>query len=181
MQKKKIFVEIEIPPQARKRLIQKIEQWKNLPVKWMKEANLHVTLAFLGYVDESVLPEICQKVASAAMRHESFDLEFEKITLGPNPEDPQMFWLEGSVSNELKALSESIEKELGIFRTEHKSFRPHITLGRIRTLKWDALKNKPLVEEKAKLVFSVENVLVMESSQEKGVAGYNVLESCPLQ
>lgn len=180
MQKKKIFVEIEIPPQIRKKLIQKTPQWSNLPVKWMKEDNLHVTLAFLGYVDESVLPEICAKVAEAAAKHESFDLEFEKITLGPDPNDPQMFWLEGNVSEELRLLNEDIEKALNIFRSTRKEFRPHITLGRIRALKWKALAQKPLVEDKTRLVFAVENVLVMESSADKGGALYNVLESCPL-
>lgn len=180
MQKKKIFVEIEVPPQVKRRLIQKMEQWKPLPVKWMKEANLHVTLAFLGYVDESMLPEICEKVAEAAAKHESFDLEFEKITLGPDPRDPQMFWLEGEISEELRLLNESIEKSLGIFRKERKEFRPHVTLGRIRTLKWDELPEKPVVEEKIRLAFSVEDVLVMESSQDKSGPLYNVLETCPL-
>lgn len=181
MQKKKIFIEIEVPAQVKKRLMQKAVQWKDLPVKWMKEVNLHVTLAFLGYVDESMLPEICEKVAEAASKQEIFDLEFEKIALGPDPQDPQMFWLEGSASENLRQLNESIEKALNIFRREHKEFRPHVTLGRIRTLKWDELETKPIVDEKMHVVFSVENVLVMESSEEKGGALYSVLESCPLQ
>lgn len=178
MQKKKIFIEIEVPSQAKKRLVRKMESWKFLPVKWMKEDNLHITLAFLGYVDESVLPEICAKVAEAVSEHESFDIEFEKIALGPDPHNPRMVWLEGKVSEELRFLNESVEKTLGIFSKERKEFRPHVALGRIRALKWDELPEKPEIDEKMHLTFSVDSVLVMESRG--GGAEYTPLEECPL-
>ena len=180
MQKRKIFIEIEVPNQVKKRLIEKTEKWKNLPVKWMRQENLHITLVFLGYVDESVMPDICLKVSEAAAKSESFDIYFDKIEIGPSLEKPQMVWFSGQTSEELKNLYESVEKELDIFQTGKKTFRPHITLGKIKKGKWESLKEAPVIDEKFKVSISVDNLLVMESGGEEGGEEYHVIESCPL-
>ncbi len=182
MQKKKIFIEIGVPAHVKKKLAQKIEPWKKLPVKWVREVNLHITVAFLGYVDESVLPEICQNVSDAAASMESFDVEFNRISLGPDLESPQMIWAVGQVSDDLKNLIESIEEALNISKGQRKAFIPHITLGRIRADKWEALSEKPVIDEKVNLIVPVETVFVMESNpgQSKGGPEYTVMETCPL-
>lgn len=178
MQKKKIFVEINVPGQLRRRLAQIIAKWSELPIKWMKEENLHITVSFVGYVDESVLPEICEKVAVAVENFESFDLEFDNIELGPNPDDPKTVWLTGAPCVELGMLNEEVERALGMRPNSHKEFRPHITLGRIRKIKWDELEEKPEISEKVKVSMTVDTVSIMESKG--GGAEYVSLEECPL-
>jgi len=180
MQKRKIFIEIEVPNQVKKRLVERTEKWQNLPIKWARQENLHITLLFLGYVDESVMPDICQKVSEAASKIESFDIQFNKIEIGPSPEKPQTVWFAGEPSEELKNLYEAVEKELDIFQTEKKQFRPHITLGKIKKGKWEELAQTPVIEESFKISFSVDNIFVMESSAEEGGQEYHVIESCPL-
>lgn len=178
MQKKKIFVEINVPYQLRKRLAQTIAKWPDLPIKWMKEENLHITVAFVGYVDESVIPEICDKVGEALENFESFDLEFDRIELGPDKEDPKMVWLTGKPCKELGMLNEEVERALGMRPTAHKEFSPHITLGRIRKIKWDELSEKPEILEKTNVSMTVDNVSIMESKG--GGAEYVSLEECSL-
>jgi 2'-5' RNA ligase len=178
MQKKKIFIEINVPSQLKKRLAQRIAPWQDLPIKWLKEESLHITAAFVGYVDESVLPEICEKVSSAVENFESFELDFDSIELGPDSRDPKMVWLTGKPSVELGMLNEAILRALGMQAQSHKEFRPHVTLGRIRKLKWDELVQKPIISEKLHIAMSVDSVLVMESKG--GGAEYVSLEECPL-
>lgn len=178
MQKKKIFIEIGVPGPMRKRLVQKTAEWQDLPVKWLKEENLHIAVSFVGYVDESVIPDICQKINEAVNSFESFEIVFDKIELGPDAENPKMVWLSGQPSEELGKLNEVIEQALGMRPTEHKKYRPHITLGRIRKLKWDELVEKPNVNEKTNLAMTVDFVSVMESKG--GGAEYVSLEECPL-
>lgn len=178
MQKKKIFIEIEIPSQIKRRLAQKIAPWSELPIKWMKEENLHLTVAFIGYVDESVVPEICAKVAAAVSQLEIFDLEFDRIELGPDPENPRLLWLTGKPLVELGKLNEVVEEALGMRPEKHGEYSPHLTLGRIRKLKWDELPEKPQINEKIQLAMSVEYVSVMESKG--GGDEYVALEQCPL-
>jgi 2'-5' RNA ligase len=181
MQKKKIFIEIAVPGQIQRKLLQKVEKWQNLPVKWMKENSIHLTVAFIGYVDESVVPEICANVSEAVSALESFDLEMDTIGLGPDPNDPKMtkmIWAVGKPSQQLKSLNEAVEKSLGMFIESHKHFSPHITLGRIRKLKWEALLEKPVISEAYKFFIPVDSVVVMESKG--GGEEYVMLEECPL-
>jgi len=178
MQKKKIFVEIQVANSLRKRLVQVTSKWAELPVKWMKEENLHITVAFVGYVDESVIPEICEKVSEATADFEAFDLEFDSIEIGPDPSNPKMVWLTGQPCPELGMLNEAVERALGMRPTAHKEFRPHITLGRIRAIKWEELEEKPEIVEKTKVSMTVDSVSIMESKG--GGAEYVSLEEFPL-
>jgi RNA 2',3'-cyclic 3'-phosphodiesterase len=178
MQKKKIFIEIQIPDQIKRRLSKKIEKWDALPIKWSKQENFHITISFIGYVDESVIPEICLKTNEAVANFEAFDLEMDAIVLGPDPADPKMMLMTGQASGELNDLHSAIEQALGMGVQGFKEFRPHITLGKIRKEKWDELEEKPIINEKVQIIVPVEYVSVMESKG--GGAEYVSLEDCPL-
>jgi len=180
MRKRKIFIELEVPRGLSTKLLQRARKWQDLPVKWTKEGNFHLTLAFLGYVDEEVLPDICEKVRDAVNQIDAFDVYFEKICLGPDKENPQNVWLEGPASDELKNLIERIEKSLNIAKSERKQLRPHVTLGRIRHEKWMELVEKPEIDESFNVSIPAEVVFVMESNAIKGGPEYTPVEECPL-
>jgi len=179
--KRKIFISINLLDRDKKRLIRATEKWQDSPVKWIKEPNLHITLAFLGHVADENMAEICEKINAAVKNDEIFDLEFETIELGPDAKNPKMVWLSGEASENLKILHEKIEKALGIFVSSKKSFRPHITLGRIRGRKWEALAPKPEILEKYNLIVSVESVDIMASDFGDGSREYTTIRSCPLK
>lgn len=179
--KRKIFISINLAGQVKRRLIKSCAKWQTLPVKWTKEENLHVELFFLGYIDNDVVAQVCQKVQEAVCDIELFDLEFEKIILAPNAENPQEFRVIGKASEQLKTLCEAIEKELGIFIVSKKVFSPHITLGKIRKEKWAELENTPEVNEKASFAVSVEAVDIMASHFDEGKNSFVLIESCGLK
>ena len=178
--KRKIFISINLANQVKRRLTKSCEKWRNLPVKWTKEENLHIELFFLGYIDNDVVAEACQKVHEAVENIELFDLEFEKIVITPSAEKPQEFRVIGKPSEKLKTLCEAIEKELGIFVTAKKVFSPHILLGKIRKERWEELETKPLVDEKASFAVGVESVDIMASHFGEGKNNFVLIESCPL-
>ena len=178
MQKKKIFIEIAVPRQIKKRIMQKIAPWADLPIKWVKEESLHITVSFVGYVDESVVPDICIKVKETVAKIESFEINFDRIELAPNAENPRSVSLLGGPIEELGKLNEAIEEALGMHPQKHKQFSPHITLGRIRKIKWDELTEKPAIKEKFNVAMTADSIFVMESKG--GGAEYSVLEQCEL-
>lgn len=178
--KRKIFVSINIREKDKKKLSRLIEKWLVFPVKWIKEDNLHITLLFLGHINDDSLKEICDRVREAAVKSDIFDLEFNQISLGPDKENPRMVWLNGKISEELRILQENTEKKLGIFVASKKSFSPHITLGKIRARKWKNLENKPEIFSKVTMVVSVESIEVMASDFIDDGPEYTVIESCPL-
>jgi len=179
--KRKIFLSINIPPAVQRRIVSKAEKWHDLPVKWTKEANMHVFLFSLGHIETELLPEICEKVREAVEDKEMFDLEFEGLELAPDVEAPQYFRIIGKASEELRDLHEEIEKSLGIFSAPKKAFRPHIIVGRVRSNKWEELEEKPQISEKFSMNISVESVDVMASDFGEGESEYALVESCPLK
>ena len=179
--KRKIFVSINLPDNSKKRLFKATEAWKGLPIKWMKDQNFHVTLIFLGHISDNDLIDVCEAVRSAVNDKEVFDLHFTEISLAPSKLEPRMVWLFGAASQELKDLYEQLEKNLGIFVSSKKTFRPHITLGRIRKHKWEAILNKPDVFAKFPLTVEVSSVDIMASDFGVDDQEYTVIESCPLQ
>lgn len=178
---RKIFVGIDLPKEVKKRLMQKVAKWKDLPVRWSREENLHITLSFLGHVDDELLFDICEKVREAVQNMDAFDIDMDRIELGPEQgKDAKMFWFAGEASDELKNLQEKIEKELGFFHESKKVFRPHITLGRIKQYGWQRLEEIPQIKEEFHVSVPVDSVEVIESLVEEGKRKFVTIESCSL-
>ena len=53
--KHRIFIAINLPEDIRKKLSEFPAKWPELPVRWTKKENIHITLVFLGYLSEEEL------------------------------------------------------------------------------------------------------------------------------
>lgn len=107
---------------------------KGADVKWVEPENLHVTLLFLGEVDDRDIARVCRAVAETAARHPAFPLSVETVGCFPNPRRPRVLWAGvGQGAPELCALYDALEVplvELG-YRREERRYTPHLTLGRV--------------------------------------------------
>jgi 2'-5' RNA ligase len=105
-------------------------------VKWVEPDNLHVTLLFLGEVDDRRLPEVCRLVGECTQSHSAFDMTVEGVGCFPNLRRPRILWVGvGKGEPGLSALHDDLEVpllELG-YRREERRYTPHITLGRVRS------------------------------------------------
>jgi RNA 2',3'-cyclic 3'-phosphodiesterase len=105
-------------------------------VKWVETENLHVTLLFLGEVEDRGVPALCRAVAEVCAAHAGFRMSIEGVGCFPNPRRPRVVWVGVGAGNaELIALHEALEPPLlalGCYRREDRQYTPHITLGRVR-------------------------------------------------
>jgi 2'-5' RNA ligase len=105
-------------------------------VKWVEEENLHLTLLFLGEVEDRELPALCRAVADCCAGHDAFSLSVESVGCFPNPRRPRVVWVGvGAGAAEVCALHDALEPpllELGCYRREDRPYTPHITLGRVK-------------------------------------------------
>lgn len=179
---KRLFVAISLPEDIKKRLFRFVEkEYKNLPVKWVRKENFHVTLNFLGYIlDENTL-NVCQSIQDVAQNFQSFDLKFLGAELGPNSKTKKMVWVAGEKNQELSEFKYQLDRALGFFAEEKKDFRPHITLGRIQKKEWKRISPPPEIEKNFEFSVPVSSVELFESKFEKGKRVYYVLESFPLK
>jgi 2'-5' RNA ligase len=106
-------------------------------VKWVEPTNLHLTLLFLGEVDEREIPPVCQAVADVTAKQMAFSMTVESAGCFPNSRRPRVLWVGISTgSQEVCTLHDALELpllELGCYRREDRKYTPHITLGRIKT------------------------------------------------
>ncbi|MFB6170261.1 MAG: RNA 2',3'-cyclic phosphodiesterase [Haloarculaceae archaeon] len=101
-------------------------------------AGAHVTLKFLGEVEEAERDLLDEELAAAveASGVGPFDAEFGGLGVFPHPGYISVVWVgvrEGRGDAELTALHEAVEERttaLGFDPEEH-AFTPHVTLGRM--------------------------------------------------
>jgi 2'-5' RNA ligase len=106
-------------------------------VKWVEPENIHVTLLFLGEVDEREVPAVCRAVADQLREQPAFSLSVEGVGCFPNSRRPRVLWIGvGEGTQELCAIHDTLEPpllDLGCYRREERKYTPHITLGRVKT------------------------------------------------
>ncbi|MCK4453781.1 RNA 2',3'-cyclic phosphodiesterase [Candidatus Parcubacteria bacterium] len=184
---KRIFIAINLPEKIKKELLSEQEKWPELPIKWVKPDNLHITLIFLGNINDQEILEIDKTVKGITARHQPFSINLNRICYAPPKKiPPRMVWAEGEKVKELADLKQDLEKSLidsGInFTPENRDFRPHITLGRIKTWEWSRIEpeERPEIDEEISLNFPVNSIEMMESQLKRGGAEYAILESVKL-
>ena len=194
--KHRIFIAINLPEKIKDELEKLEKETAELfpeetsrgLIRWVKKDNLHITLLFLGYIEEENIPQICKIVNEIAKTQNPFSLEFKKVLYGPpNKIPPRLIWVDLEKSTELtdlvKKLKEKVEETGFLEKMEKREFSPHITLGRIRTWQWKRIEpeERPDIKKDISLNFEVNSVEVMESQLKRSGAEYAILETCNLR
>ena len=177
--KRRIFIAINLPEKVKNRLGDYREKWINLDsksIRWVRRSNLHITLLFIGYVDDNELYEIIEKTKKTAKNHESFLIDLERIILGPLDKTPRMFWVQGKISQELADLQNDLEKEIEQRQGRKHALRPHITLSRFKS----GLDLPKDINEPFQASIPVESIEIMQSNLRRSGAEYSILESIQL-
>jgi 2'-5' RNA ligase len=107
-------------------------------VSWTPEANLHITLRFLGDITAGQLDE-ARTLLAAEGDHQGFDLRAEGLGAFPLLRAPRIFWagVAGGTQQDtdrllhLQARTEQWARRIGL-PAENRRYAPHITLGRVR-------------------------------------------------
>lgn len=137
-------------------------------VKWVEQDNYHITMKFLGEIDQQIANNINAHLNTICENYRSFVLKVRGIGFFPNANQPRVIWL--GINGELEKanlLGERIDTYLteeGFEPERKRSF--HLTLGRIRSKKGQ----KELLDEANKLnkliksrTFVVNKIDFMES------------------
>ena len=132
----RVFVAVNFPADLRERLWTAALPLRalDLPVRWIGAIGMHLTLKFLGAVDEGRLPELTQALGRAVVQVRPLPVTVQGVGAFPTPTRPALVWA-GIVNDPaLELLQHGVERAFGPlgFPPDGRPFRPHVTLGRVR-------------------------------------------------
>lgn len=177
----RLFVAIFPPMEVREALR---EAASGLPVKgkvrWIPASNIHLTLKFLGEVEEDGVEGIRSVLGEISRRHEPFEIELSGFGAFPSERRARVLWsgVSGG-ADRLRDIAGDLEaafEALG-FEGERRLYAPHITLGRAR--------GRPATLESTRdassiLTFPAQRLELMRSVLSQGGAVYSTVAGYPL-
>lgn len=136
----RIFIAVELKERTHSELslLQSALKKSEADVKWVDPQIIHLTLKFLGYIDDKKIKDVQNILNDVAKNFKPFVLSLKEIGAFPRLDYPRIIWVgvdEGKdeASQLTKELENKLEK-IGIPK-EDREFHPHITLGRVKSPK----------------------------------------------
>ncbi len=125
----RLFVGLDLPPVVRQAL--SFMQGGIPGARWTSKSNYHLTLAFIGEVDESVAAEIDE--ALFGIHAPAFELELAGVGQFDRNGRTKVLWAGVRPNPALEHLQEKVHAALSQRRlpVETRRFRPHVTLARL--------------------------------------------------
>jgi len=167
----RLFIAVEIPDEIKKNIVERINELKPVEavVKWVAKENLHITLKFLGWVEEKDLDKLIKMTSKAVESFNRFKVNFAGLGTFPEGKAPRVVWVGmGEGAEEMGKLAEALENKLSRagFRSEPRGFKPHLTIGRIKAKKGvDNLKtNLAAIKEPKFGETEVDSLFIMKST-----------------
>jgi 2'-5' RNA ligase len=133
------FLALDPPEEVKKEIASIQNRLRKLihgDIRWVRPEGIHLTLKFFGDVSGDDVANIATVVEKAVEGERSFSLAIGGAGIFPDPNRPRVLWLgmNGDVERLLvfqKGLDQAL-LQIG-FPREERPFRPHLTLGRIKT------------------------------------------------
>jgi RNA 2',3'-cyclic 3'-phosphodiesterase len=172
------FVCIDISESIKERIAALQDELRRLDaqVSWVRPANIHLTLKFLGDVAKARIPQVIQAVQHTTGSCSPFQVEVQGTGCFPSPRRPSVLWIGlKEIPEALARLHRTIEDELAKagFAREAKPFNPHLTIGRIRNPRNASVLAESLIKRGFEgESFSAHEVIVMKSQLDPRGATY---------
>ncbi len=136
-EKLRAFIAISLPESVLQAIVNAQETLKGsgLKIRWVRKEGIHLTIKFLGDIDRADVERIHSAMQQATQAFSPLVLQGEGVGVFPDLKRPRVVW--AGVSGEIEALrflQRELEDQLdGLgFPKEKRSFRGHLTLGRIK-------------------------------------------------
>ncbi|MCX7634579.1 MAG: RNA 2',3'-cyclic phosphodiesterase [Syntrophales bacterium] len=183
------FLAIEPPADIRKALAAvqtALRREITGPVSWVRPEGIHLTLKFFGNIRREDITAIASVVEGAVAAVPPLKITVGRMGLFPGPRRPRVIWIgTGGDVARLTALQGELEKgfqNLG-FAAEDRSFRPHLTLARIKPPGLNSEMAKLLIAQRDETLgtFTASSLILFRSELTPRGAIYTELATFPFR
>lgn len=188
MQTTRTFIVVEISSPAREVMLRLIRDMKQelQGVRWTQPEQLHLTLKFIGDIDNRELPEICNQMRAACSGVDAFSASLSGVGAFPKNKPPRVLWVGFKEGIEpLRLINQRLETSLAGMGvpTEGRAYTPHLTLGRInRNADQDQIAQRIARDSQTDFAaFDVSDLQLIASVRERDRMVYETIDSVSLQ
>lgn len=132
----RLFIATSFPAEITRELNEKLAPLKPKlpPASWVRPETQHLTYAFLGEREESLVDTIAPQLQTRLHDMQRFTASIRGCGLFPNPRRARVGWAGLDPENRFVDIAERVRDVLMHARVEidRKEFKPHLTLMRLR-------------------------------------------------
>ncbi|MCX7910312.1 MAG: RNA 2',3'-cyclic phosphodiesterase [Endomicrobia bacterium] len=154
-------------------------------ISWVKKENLHITLKFLGEINDNQVKIVEDTLKNVIQDKKSFIISVGGVGVFPNINYPRVIWLGiNQGEKELEILANLIDEELSKknFPKETKEFKAHLTIARVKQIKKlkeiisyiEKYKDYNFGISKAKYITFFQSILKPEGPEYKVVSKFSL-------
>lgn len=197
------FLAVELSQDVRSRiaLVQqnlKASLTRELPravhLSWVRPASIHLTVKFLGDIDEQIIEPLREALAEVFMDRRAISIPLERLGAFPSFQAPRILWVgasesweQGDEAKRLAALHETVESccdTLG-FVPDSRPLKPHLTVARVKAGErqcGQAFTRSGVLDRPLSLgALAVDSVALMQSELKPTGSVYTKLWDVPLK
>lgn len=134
------FIALELSDEAKNEVSRVAKELKDTgsDVKWVRADSVHMTLKFLGNIEEEKIADVVKRLDDTAAMFGAFDAVLGELGSFPKWEYVKVIWVGiGEGAEDMISIATAVEDAMCRegFPKEDRKFSPHVTIGRVRTPK----------------------------------------------
>jgi 2'-5' RNA ligase len=131
----RLFIALKIPDEIKDKILDVCYELSESPelFKWEKPEKIHLTLKFIGEVEEELVSSIAKEITFIE-EYSSFNFNVTKFGFFYRNGLPVILWSGLQTDESIQKLVEELNRRLSIFSipVERRKFKPHLTMLRIK-------------------------------------------------
>lgn len=131
----RLFIALKIPDVVKDKILDVCHEISDSPelFKWEKPEKIHLTLKFIGEVEEELVSSIAKEIAFVE-EYNSFNFNVTKFRFFFRNDVPSILWTGLQTDERINLLVEQLNERLSIFSipVERRKFKLHLTMLRLK-------------------------------------------------
>lgn len=191
----RLFIALELPQEVREWLADASREVRDeLPkARWVRPELMHLTLVFLGEVDEGAVPALDRETAAAVAPYPPLELAVRGFGAFPPRGRARVLWAglatEGDLAGLQETVAAAVERAVGVAedRKKGRGFSAHVTLARCQPTwpRWAVDKlEQTFASRPAPAAFHIDHVRLISSRVGRGQGRspeYQTVSAYPLE
>jgi len=196
------FLAVELSEPLRTKLVHVQQEMKqhlvrelsgDVRISWTRPTSMHVTVKFLGDIDEQLVMPMRDAIGEVVREHCAIHVPLDRLGVFPRLQQPRVLWIgpseqweQGDDAKRLVSLHRAIDDCCGTLNLamDERSWSPHLTLARIkeggRSLGQVLAKSGVMDRPLALGSLAVDAIVLMKSELKPTGSLYTLLWSTPL-